>query len=74
MSWNEDDLPEGEEEEDEEPPLRPGDADYDLSEEHGYRWEPRGDPGLPAWAVVLVTALVVAALIVPSIVLILRYN
>ncbi len=55
----------------------PGSADYDLSEEHGYRWEPEGDGGggpIPQWAMVLVTLLVVSGLLLPAVLLIYRYG
>ena len=68
-NWNEDDL---EEEEDEE--IAPGDADYDLSEAHGYAWYPDEKPAVPRWALITVTALVIVALVVPSILIILNYT
>ncbi len=59
----------------EEDDLGPGSADYDLSEEHGYTWEPeRESGGIPQWLMVAVTALVVAALVLPTIILIYRYG
>jgi hypothetical protein len=54
--------------------IRPGDADYDLSEEHGYTWEPHRTNWPPRWLIVAVTAAVIAALVVPSLIIILdRY-
>jgi len=75
-NWNEDDLPdEDEDEPDIGPSIAPGEADYDLSEGHGYSWEPpREGPPLSPMLVVLITTLVIAALVLPSVVLILRYS
>lgn len=66
---------EGDEFEDEEE-FGPGSADYDLSEEHGYTWEPAREGGgpIPQWAMVLVTLLVLAGLVLPAIFLIYRYG
>ena len=69
--WNEDDLTEEDEDEDE---VTPGDADYDLSEAHGYAWYPDEKPPVPRWAIIAVTALVIVALVVPSILIILSYT
>jgi hypothetical protein len=63
-----------EEDEEDEDEFGPGSADYDLSEEHGYLWEPRRDQPLPAWVIVGVTCLALAALILPAILLIYRYG
>ncbi len=52
--------------------IRPGDPDYDLSEEHGYTWEPKRPGWPPRWLIAAVTALVIAALILPAIILILN--
>jgi len=54
----------------------PGDPDYDLSEQHGYRWEPPrdGDSGpIPRWVLVVVSLIIVVALLVPSLVYLLQY-
>lgn len=51
----------------------PNDPDYDLSEAHGYGWEPERS-GLwppPAWVMVVVSVLLVVALVLPGILLIL---
>jgi len=54
--------------------FRPGDSDYDLSEEHGYSWEPHRTNWPPRWLIVAVTGGVIAALVVPSVIIILdRY-
>jgi hypothetical protein len=50
--------------------IGPDDPDYDLSEAHGYMWEPRRESAIPPWVVVVVSLLVVAALIVPTLILI----
>jgi hypothetical protein len=56
--------------------LGPGSADYDLSEEHGYTWEPeREDEGpIPRWALTWVSVAVIAALVLPALILIWRYG
>ncbi len=57
-------------EEDEE--IQPGDADYDLSEAHGYTWEPRREHWpVPPWLLLVISALVVIALVTPSVIIIL---
>lgn len=68
--WNEDDLLE-EEEEDE---FGPGSADYDLSEEHGYMWEPERDHVVPPWLIVTISVIVIIALVLPSILFVLVYR
>jgi hypothetical protein len=58
---------------DEEEEIGPGDPDYDLSEAHGYRWEPRREHWpVPPWLLVVVSLLVVAALVLPTVLLIAR--
>ena len=52
--------------------IRPGDSDYDLTEEHGCTWEPKRPGWPPRWLIAAVTALVIAALILPAIILILN--
>ena len=57
----------------------PGSADYDLSEEHGYdwekdRWDEAQDGPVPRWALTWVTVAVVAALVLPALILIWRYG
>ena len=62
-------------EEEEERDLGPGDADYDLSEEHGYTWEPKREHWpVPPWALIAISLLVVLALVLPSLLIVLRYN
>jgi hypothetical protein len=58
---------------DEEDDLGPGDADYDLSEEHGYSWEPRREHWpVPPLVIALVSILVVIALVAPGLFIVLR--
>ena len=52
--------------------IRPGDPDYDLSEAHGYLWEPGQREWPPRWLLVVLTVLVIAGLIVPAVILIWR--
>jgi len=53
----------------------PGDADYDLSEEHGYLWEPEPRRGLLSPLVLaLVSVVVIVALVLPGILFVLRYG
>jgi hypothetical protein len=67
---NEWDAPEEEEEDD----FGPGSADYDLSEEHGYMWEPAKEHGpISPTVMVVVTVLVIVALVLPGILIALRY-
>jgi hypothetical protein len=48
----------------------PGDPDYDLSEQHGYMWEPkRRDWPVPMPVLLVVSAAVIMALVVPSLLL-----
>jgi hypothetical protein len=65
----------GDEEEDE---IGPGVSDYDLSEEHGYEFSDSEDQDdtavVPQWAMVVVTIAVVAALVLPAVLLIWRYG
>jgi hypothetical protein len=59
-------------EEPDEVEIGPGDPDYDLSEAHGYSWEPeRGFWPSPAWLIAVVSVLLVVALVLPGILLIL---
>jgi len=52
--------------------IGPGDPDYDLSEAHGWGWEPeRRFWPPPAWMIVVVSALLIVALVLPGILLIL---
>ena len=52
----------------------PGSADYDLSEEHGYTWEPARIEVIPRWLVVSLSLVLVAALIIPSIYIVLQFS
>lgn len=62
----------GEEEEDE---FGPDSPDYDLSEEHGYNWDPRrSDWPAPPWLLAIISALVILGLVLPGILLLLRYG
>ena len=64
---------EGDDAEDEE--IEPGDPDYDLSEAHGYTWEPRREHWpVPPWLLLLISALVVIALVAPSLIILLRHG
>jgi hypothetical protein len=63
----------GDGEEFEEEDLGPDERDYDLSEEHGYMWEPkRREWPLPSWAMIAVSLLIVAGLVAPAIILVMR--
>ena len=68
---NEWDEPPPEDEEDEQ--IGPGDPDYDLSEAHGYTWEP-DRRSLPPWLVATISLILAAALILPTIIFILNHN
>ena len=60
---------------DDEQDFGPGDADYDLSEAHGYRWEPAHeyDGPIPRWLITLIALIVVLALLVPGLIFILDH-
>ena len=60
-----------EEQDDDPDEISPGDPDYDLSEDHGYTWEPHRTNWPPRWLLIAVTVAVVAALVVPSILIVL---
>lgn len=64
-----------EQEDIEERDLGPDDRDYDLSEDHGYLWyeEHRFWPP-PNWLIAVISILLVAALVLPSLLLVLRYT
>ena len=68
------DIPHDAEPDDEEPEeFGPGDPDFDLSEAHGYMWEPEREHWpVPPWLLVVISILVVIALILPAVVIILR--
>lgn len=55
--------------------LGPGDTDYDLSEAHGYLWEPaHGHEGpIPPWLLTAVAVGVVLALVVPGVIFFLQH-
>ena len=60
----------GDEEADE---IAPGDPDYDLSEGHGYLWYPeRREWPVPRWVLAVVSVVIVVALVLPTIIFILR--
>jgi hypothetical protein len=58
--------------EDDESEFKPGDPDYELSEAHGYLWDPPERDFPPRWLLVALTVLVIAGLVVPTVILILR--
>jgi hypothetical protein len=57
---------------DEEEEFRPGDPDYELSEAHGYLWEPAHRQWPPRWLLIAITVLVIAGLVLPAIIIIAR--
>jgi hypothetical protein len=60
---------------DDEDELGPGDADYDLSEEYGYSWDPRREHWpVPPWLLAVISLLVIVALVLPAVLLVLRYG
>jgi hypothetical protein len=50
------------------------DPDYDLSEAHGYTWEPAHEyeGPVPRWLIILITLAVVLALLVPGIIVVIE--
>ena len=46
--------------------LGPGDADYDLTEEHGYMWEPPSRWRLRPWMLAVIAVLLIVSLILPT--------
>ena len=64
-----DERPDDDEEEED---IGPGEADYDLSEEHGYMWEPARPGWPPRWLIIAVTFVVVASLVLPAVLLIIN--
>ncbi len=55
--------------------MGPDHPDYDLSEAHGYTWEPkRGHWSVPPWVIAAISLLVVLGLVLPSILFVLRYG
>ncbi len=70
---NEWDEPPEEPEDDEE--IGPDDPDYDLSEAHGYTWEPKREHWpVPPWLLVIVSLLIVVALLLPGLLFLLRHG
>ena len=70
---NEWDAPPPDDEADEE--IGPGDPDYDLSEAHGYTWEPeRPRWSFPPWLVAAISLILAAALVVPTVIFILNHS
>jgi hypothetical protein len=69
-NWNEE--VDGEDDELEE--LQPGDTDYDLSEQHPYSWEPQREPAISPTVLFIVSLLLIAALVVPSVLIVLQYR
>lgn len=62
-------------EDDEERDLGPGEEDYDLSEEHGYMWEPkRANWPVPPAVLAVVSVIVVLALVLPSILIVWQFR
>lgn len=60
-------------EEEEEDEFGPESPDWDLSEEHGYLWYPKRDQWpVPAWLLAAVSIIVVIALVLPTLVILLR--
>ena len=59
---------------DDEEEFRRDDPDYDLSEDHGYMWDPKPRPWMSRTVLVVVTVLVVLALVLPSLLIFLRAN
>jgi hypothetical protein len=57
---------------DEDEEIQPGDPDYDLSEAHGYLWKPAHQEWPPRWLIVGLSVLVIAGLIVPTLIYIMR--
>jgi hypothetical protein len=52
----------------------PGSADYDLSEEHGYTWEPARTQVIPQWVIVSLSVLLVVGLVFPAIYIVWRFG
>lgn len=62
-----DDVPPNGAEDDDEEDFVPGDPDYDLSEAHGYMWEPeRAHWPVPPGILAVVSVIVVIALVLPT--------
>jgi hypothetical protein len=55
-------------EDQEEEEFGPDDPDYDLSEAHGYNWDPdRANWPVPPWLLATISVVVVASLVLPTI-------
>ena len=55
--------------------IAPDDPDWDLSEAHGYMWEPaREQWPVPSWVLLWVSVVVVIALLAPGLYFIFRYG
>ena len=68
--WDEPDEQDYDEEDDE---FGPDSPDYDLSEEHGYLWYPKREHWpVPPWLIAVVAIVLVFALVLPSLVILLR--
>jgi hypothetical protein len=68
---NEWDAPDDEEDDE----FGPGSADYDLSEQHGYMWEPEREHGpISPGLMIVISALVIVALVLPGLLILLRYG
>lgn len=51
----------------------PDSPDWDLSEGHGYMWEPKREQWpVPSWVLILVALVVIFALVVPGVLLVFR--
>ncbi len=60
---------------DDEDEFGPGSPDYDLSEEHGYSWEPaREHWPVPPGVLIAVSLLVVLALVLPGVLIFWQYR
>jgi hypothetical protein len=64
-------LPEGEAQEEHE--FGPDSPDWDLSEEHGYLWDPKREHWpVPAWLLAIVSIIVILALVLPTVLVLYR--
>jgi|AP12_2_1047962.scaffolds.fasta_scaffold202875_2 hypothetical protein len=52
----------------------PDSPDYDLSEEHGYSWEPARMQVIPQWLLAGLSLLLAAALVFPAIYIVWRFG
>ena len=59
--------------EEDEDDFGPGSPDYDLSEEHGYMWDPKREHWpVPPWLLAVVAVIVIFALVLPSLIILLH--